>query len=282
MGLSSALSAHADDSLTKIEKSHRITLSYSYNDYPLSFSYKNKPTGMVVDLCLDVVHNLEKKLNIKHIDIDWEGEKQSVTLRQVKNHNIDMTCSAITATEERAKVFSFSNPYFFTGTAFLSRANESIMHEDNLRGKTIAVIMGDSTINRLNKLNKKLDYSLLMVTAPDYSAALSQFKSAKVKILATDEVLLEAFKASQPENYHVQRLDLGEMDTYGLVMSKESTQLTAAVNVVLDEILISNEYTELYNKWFMSPIPPTQQNLNMPMNKALQNYIKKALLQIRR
>lgn len=269
-----AFCTHADDSLTNIKKNHQITLSYSYNDFPFSYADNGQPIGMAIDICRDVVDQLEKELNIPHIKINWVGEKQSVTLQKVKQHTVDMTCSAITRTDARLKIYNFSVPYFITSTALLSKKSESVQDVSQLRGKTIVAISGDSAIERINKLNRKLDYSLLMVTQPDLASALELLKSKTVKMLATDEVLLAAFKASDPEGYAISHVDMDDMDVYGLMMAKDSVQLTSLVNKSLGEIINSGKYIELYNKWFMSPVPPLQQNLHMPMSKVLQHYVK--------
>lgn len=265
--------AQANDSLDNIKKTHEITLSYSNNDYPFSFIQNEKPVGMAIDLCQELVHQLEKQLDIAHIDIHWVGGKQVETFNRVKEHRVDMTCSAITRNDARLKSYNFSKPYFVTTTAFLSKKSDAIHEDKGLHGKTIAVISGDSTIGRINNLNHKLNFSLLMVRKPDYSSALELFKSGGVKMLATDEVLLAAFLAKDPKNYSISHIDFVDTDVYGLMLAKESLPLTSQVNKALAQIITSGEYNVLYNKWFMSPIPPAQQNLNMPMSKALKTYI---------
>lgn len=269
-----AFYTHANDSLVNIKKNHKITLSYSYNDFPFSYVDNDKPVGMAIDICRDVVEQLEKELNIPHIEINWVGEKQNVTLLKVKEHTVDMTCSAITRTDSRLKSYNFSNPYFITTTVLLSKKKESVQEASQLRGKTIAAVSGGSAIERVNKLNRKLDYSLLMVTTQDFASALTLLKSENVKMLANDEVLLAAFKAGDPENYVISYVDFGDMDAYGLMMAKDSVELTGLVNQSLGEVINSGKYVELYNKWFMSPVPPLQQNLHMPMSKVLQHYVK--------
>ncbi|WP_157092021.1 transporter substrate-binding domain-containing protein [Buttiauxella gaviniae] len=269
-----AFYTHANDSLVNIKKNHKITLSYSYNDFPFSYIDNAKPVGMVIDICRDVIGQLEKELNIPHIEINWVGEKQNVTLQKVKGHAVDMTCSAITRTDVRLKTYNFSNPYFITTTVLLSKKSESVQQASQLRGKTIAAVSGGSAIERINNLNHKLDYSLLMVTTPDFASALELLKSETVKMLANDEVLLAAFKAGDPENYAISYVDFGATDAYGLMMAKDSVELTDLVNKSLGEIINSGRYVELYNKWFMSPVPPLQKNLHMPMSKVLQHYVK--------
>ncbi|RPH30127.1 hypothetical protein EHN07_03165 [Buttiauxella warmboldiae] len=265
---------HADDSLEHIKQAHKINLSYSYNDYPFSFVEHEKPVGLAVDLCHNIVSKIKKQLNIPHLDINWVGEKQSVTFIKVKEQAIDMTCSAITITAIRSKSYHFSNPFFITTTALLSQKSDVVHQSQELRGKTIGVISGSSAIEHLNKLNRKLGFSLLMVTQTDYASALENFRTGEVKMLANDGVLLAAFKANDPENLAISQVDFGDMDSYGLMMAKGADGLTAAVNTALDEIIASGEYDQLYKKWFLSPIPPMQKNLNMPMSKALLRYIK--------
>jgi glutamate/aspartate transport system substrate-binding protein len=36
----------------------------------------------------------------------------------------------------------------------------------------------------------------------------------------------------------------------------------------------SGEFERIYNKWFMSPIPPNSQNLRMPMSEMLREQLR--------
>jgi glutamate/aspartate transport system substrate-binding protein len=42
------------------------------------------------------------------------------------------------------------------------------------------------------------------------------------------------------------------------------------VNDALRQLFVSGEINRIYDKWFMSPIPPEGRNFNLPMSSELQ------------
>jgi len=43
---------------------------------------------------------------------------------------------------------------------------------------------------------------------------------------------------------------------------------------VIADVMKSGEYAKIYAKWFESPIPPKNVNLNYPMPEKLQQLVK--------
>ncbi len=44
----------------------------------------------------------------------------------------------------------------------------------------------------------------------------------------------------------------------------------AAVNEALRQLFISGEIRKIYDRWFMSPIPPAGLNMHLPMSPELE------------
>ena len=64
------------------------------------------------------------------------------------------------------------------------------------------------------------------------------------------------------------------VEPYGVMMRKDDPQLKAVVDRVIVGMMKSGELDKLYTKWFMSPIPPKNINLNLPMSPELKAAIK--------
>ena len=63
------------------------------------------------------------------------------------------------------------------------------------------------------------------------------------------------------------------MEPYGLVMRKDDPQFKAVVDRTLAALVKSGEYQKLFAKWFESPIPPKNVNLNFPMTRPLKDAL---------
>ncbi len=57
-------------------------------------------------------------------------------------------------------------------------------------------------------------------------------------------------------------------------MRKDDKPFKELVDGVLAETMKSGEYAKIYSKWFESPIPPKNVNLNYPMPEKLKQLIK--------
>jgi glutamate/aspartate transport system substrate-binding protein len=57
-------------------------------------------------------------------------------------------------------------------------------------------------------------------------------------------------------------------------MSKSDPGLKQLVDEALTEAMKSGQYDKLYTKWFESPIPPKNINLNFPQSEKLRDLVK--------
>jgi glutamate/aspartate transport system substrate-binding protein len=56
-------------------------------------------------------------------------------------------------------------------------------------------------------------------------------------------------------------------------MRKDDPQFKALVDRTLNDLIKSGEFEKLYAKWFMSPIPPKNVNLDFPMTAPLKDAL---------
>ena len=57
-------------------------------------------------------------------------------------------------------------------------------------------------------------------------------------------------------------------------MRREDPELKKLVDDTLVGMMKSGEMERLYHKWFMSPIPPNNINLQMPMSEMLREQLR--------
>ena len=59
-----------------------------------------------------------------------------------------------------------------------------------------------------------------------------------------------------------------------MILRKDDPEFKALVDRTLVGMMKSGEFQRLYDKWFMSPIPPKNVNLNFPMTPPLKEAIR--------
>jgi len=96
-----------------------------------------KPSGVSVDLALELGKSLGKKIVIENIAFDG-------LIPALKTGKIDLIISSMTATEERARSIDFSEPYLSTGLCLLAGKSTPINGISDLDrpGRTVAVKKG--------------------------------------------------------------------------------------------------------------------------------------------
>ena len=53
-------------------------------------------------------------------------------------------------------------------------------------------------------------------------------------------------------------------------MRKGDEPFRTSVNDALRTIFVGGEIDDIYNRWFMSPLPPDGRNFNLPMSEELK------------
>jgi glutamate/aspartate transport system substrate-binding protein len=90
-----------------------------------------------------------------------------------------------------------------------------------------------------------------------------------------DDILLYGLRASSqnPATLAV----VGEpiqVEPYAIMLRLNDPTFKKLVDDTLAGLMKSGEFTKLYSKWFLSPIPPKGINLNAPMSQELIDNMK--------
>ena len=79
----------------------------------------------------------------------------------------------------------------------------------------------------------------------------------------------ERAKTKNPEDYEITGTPQS-YEAYGCMVRKNDAELKALLNNVIAKTQTSGEAVKIYNKWFMSPIPPRGLNLNFPLSDGMK------------
>jgi glutamate/aspartate transport system substrate-binding protein len=76
----------------------------------------------------------------------------------------------------------------------------------------------------------------------------------------------------RPQDYVISSEALSN-EPYGIIVRKDDPEFKMIADNALIDLFKSGEINRIYQKWFQSPIPPWQINLQLPMNDALKKAI---------
>jgi len=268
--------AQTAGTLDKVKASGTITLAYRESSIPFSYlDDKAQPVGFGHEICLKIVDDVKKATGRADLKVALQSVTSANRIPLLQNGTIDIECGSTTNNSARGKQVQFATNYFYTGTRFLVKTGTTIKTIDDLKGKTIVSTTGTTNFQILRNLNEEKKLGMDLVAAKDHAESALLVESGRAVAFGMDDILLYGLRASSqnPASLAV----VGEpiqVEPYAIMLRLDDPAFKKLVDATLANLISSGEFTKLYTKWFMSPIPPKGINLNAPMSKELVDNMK--------
>jgi ABC-type amino acid transport substrate-binding protein len=268
--------AHADGTLDKVKQSGSIALAYREASIPFSYlDDKANPTGFGWEICNRIVDEVKKVTGRRDIKVTTQSVTSANRIPLLQNGTIDIECGSTTNNSERQKQVSFATNYFYTGTRFLVKAGAPIKSLEDLKGKTVVSTTGTTNFRVMRNLNEEKKLGIELLAAKDHGESALLVESNRAVAFAMDDILLYGLRASAKNPADLAIVgDAIQVEPYAIMLRKDDPAFKKVVDETLAGMMKSGEFERLYQKWFMSPIPPKGINLNAPMSKELQDNLK--------
>ncbi|MBB4519690.1 glutamate/aspartate transport system substrate-binding protein [Paraburkholderia fungorum] len=277
VSLSAFFSSHAQaatDTLAKIKSSGEIRLGVRDSSVPFSYLDQNQNyVGFSVDLCNKVVDTLKK--NIPNLKVTNVPVTSANRIALVNNGNVDIECASTANSLDRQKQVGFSVATFVSHTKWLVKADSGIKTAADLKGKTVVYTQGSNALAFAKEISEKNGLDLKYIPAHDHGESMLTLENGRAAAFIEDDILLAAKKADAtnpsafvflPESYNSLY--------YGLMIPKDDPAFKKVVDDSLKSAMASGEFNQIYNKWFVNPIPPRNIKLNFPMSDDLKERVK--------
>ena len=264
---------NANGTLQKIKESGTIVVGHRDSSIPFSYiaNDPNQPIGYAHDLEMKVVEAVKQKLNMPDLNVRYNLITSQTRIPLVQNGTVDFECGSTTNNEERQKQVAFSNGFFQISTRLLTAKDSGIKDFADLKGKTLVTTAGTTSERFIKKLNDDKKMGINIVSAKDHGESFLMLESGRAAAFMMDDVLLagEKAKAKDPDKWVIVGTPQS-YEIYGCMMRKGDSEFKKVVDDALVATYSSGEINDIYKKWFMSPIPPKNINLNFPMSDNLK------------
>jgi glutamate/aspartate transport system substrate-binding protein len=264
--------AQPASTLDKVKNSGEISVAYRESSIPFSYlGADGKPVGFGYDICMKIVDKVKEVTGRKDLKVNLQAVTSGNRIPLLRNGTIDIECGSTTNNSERAKQVAFATNYFYTGTRFLVKAGTKIDSIDDLKGKTIVSTTGTTNYKILRNLNEEKHLGMNLLGAKDHADAALMVETGRAVAFGMDEILLHGLRASSRDPASLAVVGKAiQVEPYAIMVRHDDAQFKKLVDGVLADMMKSGEFTKLYEKWFMSPIPPKGINLNAPMPPELK------------
>ena len=275
-GPSSASAQGLGPTLQKIKDAGTITIGNRDSSVPFSYlDDAQKPIGFSLDLCNLVVAKLKAKLDLPNLKVVYQAVNSSNRIPLVKNGTVDIECGSTANTIPRQQEVGYSVIFYAPQFKWIALKSSGLKVTDDLKGKTVAVTQGTNTSQFVAKLNAEKSLGMKILQGKDHAESFLLVETGRASAFMEDDILLAGLKAtaSAPDNFAFLSDDFPS-DPYGVMMSKGDAGIKQVVDDALTEAMKSGQYDKLYTKWFETPIPPKNINLNFPQSEKLKALVK--------
>lgn len=268
--------AELSGTLKKIKDTGTITLGVRESSIPFNYNLGGvRQVGYSYDIMMRAVEAVKEELKMPNIKVREIPITPQNRITLIQNGTVDLECSSTTNNLERQRQVAFSNTIFIVGTRLLTKKDSGIKDFADLKGKNVVTTAGTTSERLLRKMNDDNNMGMNIISAKEHGQSFLTLQSGRAAAFMMDDALLfgERAKARNPDDWVV----AGKPQTreaYGCMMRKDDPQFKKVVDNAIAKLMKSGEVEQIYNKWFMQPVPPKGLNLNFPLSDDMKALFK--------
>lgn len=168
--------------LSEIRDRGYLTIAVKDNQAPLGFIDE---TGNLSGFEIDIAHRLAEEILGDSSAVRFVPVRNVDRLNAVLEDRVDIAIAAITLTEPRRRISSFSDPYYLDGAAFITQ-NPQIQQLRDLSTGTIALLDRSSTVSHVRYILP----SAQLVSVSSYAEGRRLLASGTIDAFAGDASVL--------------------------------------------------------------------------------------------
>ena len=266
----------ATGTLKKVKETGAITVCYRESSIPFSYlDDKQQPVGYAMDLCMRVVEAIKADLKLPNLKINLQPVTSSNRIPLLMNGTIDMECGSTTNSVERQQQVAFGPTYFVINVTAAVKKTSGVNALIDLNGKNISTTSGSTAVGLTKKFEKTASIDVKEIYGKDHGESFLLLADDRVTAFIMDDILLagQIANSKDPGAYKILPESM-RTEPYSMMLRKDDPQFKALVDKTFSAIMKSGEIEKIYAKWFMSPIPPKNVNLNFGMTPALREAFR--------
>ncbi|MFD1706951.1 ABC transporter substrate-binding protein [Siminovitchia sediminis] len=205
---------------------------------PFNYTDNNELVGFDVEVGTAIAEELG--MNPKPVTNPWQ-----TIIAALQADKFDAIIGSMAITDERLKEVNFTDPYYESGAQiFVSEDNDSIKSEEDLKGKTIGVVVS-STFEE----NAKEYTDDVKTYDSDVTALQDLLVKGRLDAVLTDQLV--GMYAINENDLKIKQV--GEpiyLDQMGIAIKKDNEKLLEDVNEALNTIIENGTYGKISEKYF--------------------------------
>ncbi len=213
-------------------------------NYP-PFAYVDEKSGQPAGFDVDSLNWIAKKMGfeVQHKPMAWDGIIPALLAKQ-----IDMVCSGMSITPERAKMVQFSDPYWNVSRVFVVPGKSTITVEEVLsKPIKLGVQRGTSEANAIKQEQQAKGYPFELRFYESAPLAIEDLLNGRIQAALMDELpaddAIAKGRAVKKVGTH------GAQDDFGVAIRKEDKDLRKLIDEGYRKLRADPYWKELQKKY---------------------------------
>ncbi|CAN7633835.1 amino acid ABC transporter substrate-binding protein [Variovorax sp. LjRoot178] len=258
------------DTLQKIRETGVVRMGVRESSGALSYTTGyGKYVGFHIDLCHRALADIQQQLGLPQLDIKYAPVSSSNRIPLLQNGTIDIECGSTTNNAARQQQVAFALTTFVEEVRMAVKASSGIQSINQLSGRGVATTTGTTSVQLLRKHEKAAGVDFQEIFGKDHTDSMLNLDSGRADAFVMDSQVLAGniAKARNPADYKIVGEVLG-VEPIAIMLRKDDPAFKQSIDNTLRGMMKSGEIAQLYDKWFMKPIPPAGAIVNLPASEA--------------
>lgn len=213
-------------------------------NYP-PFAYIDEKTGEAAGFDVDSMNWIARNMGfeVTHKPMAWDGIIPALNAKQ-----IDMVCSGMSITPQRAEVVQFSDPYWKVNRVFLVPADSTLTVEEILQKPVqVGVQRGTSEANAIKEEQQAKGYPFELRFYDSAPLAVEDLLNGRIQAALMDELpaddAISKGRAVKKAGTH------GQPDDFGVALRKDEKDLRTLIDQGYRKLKDDPYWQELQKKY---------------------------------
>lgn len=262
--------------LKKIRDTNAISIGFRESSIPFSYlNDKQQPVGYAMDLCMKIVDGVKAELKMPALKVNLQPVTSSNRIPLMQNGTIDLECGSTTNSVARQQQVAFGPTYFVINVTAAVKKSSGIRTLAELNGKTISTTSGTTSVPLLKQYEKTKGVDVKEIYGKDHAESFQLVASDRAVAFVMDDILLagQIANSRSPGDFTILSESLRQ-EPYSMMLRKDDSQFKALVDRVIGGVMRSGEIETVYARWFTSPIPPRNVNMNFPITPPIREAFR--------
>lgn len=262
--------------LKKVKDSGAITMGIRESSIPLSYlNERQQPIGYHIDICNRVIEAVKQQLDLPDLTVRHQTVTSQNRIPLVVNGTVDIECGSTTNNEARRRQVDFAVTTFVTNVRMAVKKRSGITGLAQLDGRPVATTTGTTSVQLMRAHQRGRNVNFREVYGKDHADSFLLLETDRAVAFVMDDNLLAGLIATSknPGDYAI----VGEVlnvEPIAIMIRKDDAPFKTLVDDTIKAMMKSGEVERLYQKWFLSPFPPQNVNMNFAMSDLLKELIK--------